>query len=381
MEDRQKATWIPELDILRGFAILGILILHTAACCFNRTIVSDLLGLLFFVAYTVSFFGVPLFVLISGLVLMHKYGDTFSIVSFYKKRFQSVVPPYIIFSLFYLLLSAWINSLDAGSWPTIRFGDFLYFLFTGTAYVHLWFLAAIIQLYAAYPLLAKAYAFFKQRNQLEVLLVSLFVLQTTWNMLFFESSFLGSVSVLFYFILGFYCADNYQRVRGWVGNASFLTQGVLWLILTISVTAFMLDARFPDSSVYPYVIPSVAYVILLRPFLVLLTFSLLFKIALRYGEKESPLKKTVYSLGLYSFGIYLVHVFFHTILMRAFAGYGITSDSWQLLFPLIFLGMLTLSYLTVRAIEVLPLSWLLFGLRQTTPTETIKNTTSENHSR
>ena len=49
-----------------------------------------------------TFFGVPHFIFISGVVLYNKYNNGFSLSTFYKKRFNSVLPPYLVWSTFYV---------------------------------------------------------------------------------------------------------------------------------------------------------------------------------------------------------------------------------------------------------------------------------------
>jgi len=54
-------------------------------------------------------FAIPVFVFISGFVLNEKYEDTFSTAGFYKRRFVSIVLPYLIFSAFCILVDYWFS--------------------------------------------------------------------------------------------------------------------------------------------------------------------------------------------------------------------------------------------------------------------------------
>lgn len=99
----KNLEWISELTILRGIAVLSVIVIHVTALLTSIEYGYFLVATNYFLHYLTSF-AVPLFVAISGASLSYKYFDSFSLIDFYKKRFKSIVPQYIMFSILYLLI-------------------------------------------------------------------------------------------------------------------------------------------------------------------------------------------------------------------------------------------------------------------------------------
>jgi len=90
---------VDEIVYLRGFAILAVIMIHTAGVP-TLTLLS--LG-------TISHYAIPLFIFISGFVLSHRYTEKIDLQQYFFKRFISIMPQYLIFSFFYILYNN-INS-------------------------------------------------------------------------------------------------------------------------------------------------------------------------------------------------------------------------------------------------------------------------------
>lgn len=91
---------------------------------------------------------VPLFLMLSGALLLHKK-EAASI--FYKKRFTRIIPPLLFWSVFY---AAWKTSKGVGYSGVT---EALLAIFSGPVYYHLWYLYAIVGIYLFMPFLAKIY--------------------------------------------------------------------------------------------------------------------------------------------------------------------------------------------------------------------------------
>lgn len=94
---------------------------------------------------SVSRVSVPIFLMISGALLLNKNEP---ISSFLTKRFSRVFPPLVFWSCFYL---AWLtyNGVVNQNWISA--------ILAGPTMYHLWYLYAIIGLYALVPLLRRFY--------------------------------------------------------------------------------------------------------------------------------------------------------------------------------------------------------------------------------
>ena len=125
-------TWIKEIDYLRGFAILGVLIIHTSANFTKIGLVNNLV--IFNVLIDVfAQYAVPLLIFISGFVMPIKYYDMISVKLFYQKRIKSIIPQYLIFSMLYIIFFSILFN------PPTFFTLIFEFLTANSSY-HMWFL-------------------------------------------------------------------------------------------------------------------------------------------------------------------------------------------------------------------------------------------------
>lgn len=94
---RKSGGWLQGIQYFRAIAVIEVIVFHVTE-----------VGLFSSALWTVTalspfmFFGVPHFIFISGVVLYNKYNNGFSLPTFYKKRFNSVLPPYLVWSTFYV---------------------------------------------------------------------------------------------------------------------------------------------------------------------------------------------------------------------------------------------------------------------------------------
>jgi peptidoglycan/LPS O-acetylase OafA/YrhL len=354
------------LDALRGVAILGVIAVHTSA---HFTYVGSLSPVVRanIVVDVFAHFAVPLFLLLSGIALGLRYGAgalRFSARSFYARRLTKIIPPYVVFSLLYLVLFAVEYGPPAASWVPLA-------LLSGSAYYHLWFVALLIQLYLLFPLLRSLTSRAAVRGLIPWLLAVALLLQLAWNLgapllrdalperplfdtLLSERFFL---SHLFYFLMGLAAGLNLprfeQRLRRLPAPPLALTVAALvaatsWLWMRAITRYGSLDAA--PGQVF---LPAVA----VEPLLFLATIALLWKIVARTGERATtPLAQ----LGVMSFPIYLVHVMWQLALARAMKAYGVTPAEW-VFYPVMFLGTLALSYAAALAFARLPYGELLAG--------------------
>lgn len=127
---------LTEFDYLRGFSALAVIAIHVLGF-YSR--IKNVFFLQVGVSYVanLAIFAVPSFVFISGLVLYKNY-DFFQIKwsEFYKKRFYKILPIYLLFSFFYIILLATKNFMEIKSFD-LNFGDIIFKIFTGGAFYHL----------------------------------------------------------------------------------------------------------------------------------------------------------------------------------------------------------------------------------------------------
>ena len=131
INDSFRKVWIEEIDILRGFAILAVIAIHTSTnvskiTYLNNLVISNIIINVF------SQHGVPLFIFISGFVLSIKYYGIFPVTQFFKKRIRSIIPQHLIFSILYIAIFATLNDPPS-------FLEIIYKILTASSAIHMWF--------------------------------------------------------------------------------------------------------------------------------------------------------------------------------------------------------------------------------------------------
>lgn len=86
----------------------------------------------------ISLFAVPLFMFISGYLFIsrHSHADKYGI-GFCRKMFLSVLSPYLLFSLMYIIGACWVNN------DKYSLDEIITMIITGSAAVHLGFFRAL----------------------------------------------------------------------------------------------------------------------------------------------------------------------------------------------------------------------------------------------
>ena len=367
MDDlRMKLTYpttADEINILRGFGVLAVIAIHTSAYFteikgYNTLVLVNLWTDIF------SQFAVPLFILISGFVLARNYRHNFSFKTFYKKRLRSIIPQYLIFSVLYTVFDQRVvthsNTLSTNL--SLILNHIVHF----NASYHLWFFSIIIQLYILYPIIIKIYDVCQRIDRVEFLMAFLWILQTAWMVGIHATALpflkINFISFLFYFALGIYACDHFDPLKKGLNRLSPLYL-LASLALTLGSSFFIiigLTTGYRYNAIPPYFFMGAE---LVYPVLRVATFLFLLSLAMSLGKRRF-LSKVVNKLGDYSFGIYLIHIFFNHYAIRVLMNHHIDYNHW-VFYPSVFVVTVVLSYLAVRLISYLPYSYYLIGSRNT----------------
>lgn len=242
------------------------------------------------VGFSISLWAVPLFIMISGALLLSNE-KTQNIKEFYTKRFLRVGIPAFVWIPFYFLFFHFLLGAPL-TWHIIIYSIMF------ASFYHLYFLILILELYLIAPLL---YALVKNLSNRYLLFASLlfFFIGAFWNR--------GDLTVgmfvpyIGYFILGYYLLKlekNKKYVR--YSLATFIIVCIAITVLNYYFTVVRPDAHIINAFVDfgP------------RPLVILLTTSLF--VYLKNSDitdKVSeiiPLQKIKY-LASYTLGIYILH--------------------------------------------------------------------------
>lgn len=317
------------LDSLRAVAIIGVVIIHTSTPTVNMAFGIDMFhwwtGNVFASA---TRFAVPLFLMISGAVLLSRPID---VMTFYKKRFTRILYPFLFWALAYFVFRYFTLH---GARPS-AFGDIMswaltLFLNEGIS-KHFWYVYMILFLYIITPAMG-AYVR-KLKPGMLIFLLAAWVLVCSilkdmhinmyaWNVNLFPKiinyMIYSGYMVLGYYLCNFVYVSRNIRLSAWI----------LYLV-TVIIAAGM--AYFSSKttgklnlSIYHYysinsIIQSVA-------------------IFLAFKETKTPNKILATARDItsdYSYGIYLIHIMILGLLYRQ----GI---SWRFASPIVSIPLVVL---------------------------------------
>ncbi len=297
----QMKQRIREMDYIRAVSALSIIMIHVSGV---YTVSSR--G-----AYAINQlvrFAVPVFILISGLLLSlsgYEFAGISGYLAFIKKRLQKIFIPYILWSIFYIMFNKREDLRSILNEPGSFLAETGKKLLYGTAHVHLYFIIIILQLYLLYPVLH-----YLMKHNKKLVLACCFML----TLLFQTGIYLQALKIIvfpapilpnymffptwiFFFVFGMYFAEDLETRKEWICRRTTLI-ALLW---AAGFVLLMLDSRFTgtfDLSIRPSVI-----------LYSLITFLLLYALSLRLQDGRPRITKILDWISYQSFTIYLCHLF------------------------------------------------------------------------
>ena len=150
MESKSASVNFP-VDTIRFIAIFLIIFLHSSGYPYkfltSETTVIDIVNWFTLNFYdTIGMFGLPLFVMLTGALLLNPVKSDEPLRVFYKKRFNRIGLPFVFWTIIYFVWT--FTVLD---WSFTPF-NVLQGLISGS-YYHLWYLYVLMGLYAVTPVL------------------------------------------------------------------------------------------------------------------------------------------------------------------------------------------------------------------------------------
>ncbi len=331
------------VDLIRTVAIVLIIFVHANG--FPYGLSAGFTSVAAFNWWTVSVYdafaniGVPLFVMVSGMLLLDPAKCDEPIGVFYKKRFARIGLPMIFWTAVYF------------AWGHFIYGYALtpFSIFKGLisgSYPHLWFLYLVIGLYLVTPIL-RVIVKYIDRKRFRLLLglwvvggffvpfVQVFVGYNYNPVLFVFSGWIG------YFLLGFFLLKS--EVRSWVVYLA-LVLGVVAAVVGDAVAPIFAGASvigfFHGYLMFNMVAASAG------AFLILLSFS-----RGRF-EGNSLVDRFLHWVGQNTLGIYLIHLIVLETIQAGWLGYGINSG---MMIPIAEVPLVTAITFVISAAIIYPL--------------------------
>lgn len=290
-------------DQLRALAIISIICCHV--CC-DFIILNPAIMTHFKTFYLISFFtlgrfvGIPIFVMLSGALLINKH---YSLSEYVKKRFNRVFVPYIFWTIIFILFTLLVYKKELTS-------ELLFSIILGhhgTIGVILWFVWMIMVVYIAIFIINKVLDFGKSKYEhFESRFINILALLSLMTYILVNLGILPYSGDLGYYmlfipyaILGYWLTHTDFKVNSRyivVITALISTIGYLYFTFSVDVASISLN-EFTAGSYFQFIV-------MIITFCIILFFRHLPKDN-RLSEK--PFSSLIYSLSKCSFGIYFIH--------------------------------------------------------------------------
>lgn len=289
---KEKIFWI---DFLKCISIIGVLIIHVSAPILYNTPITSESWLVANFYNSLTRFSVPVFIIITGVLLLHKQN---TITNHIKKIIYRIIIPFLFWAVCYLLYKI---QFDA---DYNFFGRIIYFfryafvqLRDGMISYHFWYIYMIIGLYLIIPILNKWIVNSNKKEILYFIIIwfciqffdmpRLNILKTNLDLRYF-SGYIG------FLILGYYI--NAFQISKKIKIFSLVIL-VFCLVFTYLSTYYSSLGNVYNDTFHKYLSINI---ILLSISIVIVLKNILFS--------NQKLVFIIQKISQYSYGIYLSHV-------------------------------------------------------------------------
>jgi surface polysaccharide O-acyltransferase-like enzyme len=341
----RRPAFLVEFAYLRAVAIVAVIVIHAV----DTPVITKSAGPLLwpYVAIDVAVhFAVPLFVFVSGAVLMHVHPPPVGWRPFVPRRLARLLPPYLAVSAVYLLVRALMEGPPTAFEVVVR-------LLTGTAYFHLWFVVLVVELTLLYPVLAPRVRSARPRTLallgIPLALLSsayfllkalLFLAQPDWVLSAVLLQGLAPAGYLLFFVAGMAVMAHPEPSK------RFFARLTPMRVAPAVLVALLLGASRFAASIEPSPVrlALAGLSFLAEPFAYLLACGIALAAALNTRlDRRTRIARALAALGGASYGIYLVQGGVVDLVIGTFARIG--------------LGPTSAAYLPAAVLATLALSW------------------------
>lgn len=339
----QQLGWINNLRLI---ALIAVIIVHCSSPLlggYGKVPQPQWLAADFYNALTR--FAVPVFVMITGALLLGKNDE---VISFLKKRLGRVVVPFLFWSLVFVAYAYYNEDIPytGDTWVTIK--QVLHQLKYGSSY-HLWYVYMLIGLYLIIPILSKYIRNANEKETVYFLVIWLLVMlfsqpyMQRYNPQVDVRYFAGYIG---YLVLGYYFANK-------TFNSKYISVLMVALfIITVGLITLGTLLLFKHYNG----ISTLMYEPLSWPVVMLSSAAFL---SFRFAQLKTPAFLVQFRdfAGKYNYGIYLAHALILTLLdAPELFGFSLSYKSFNPLFsiPITALVCFMLTLLLVYMINKLP---------------------------
>jgi surface polysaccharide O-acyltransferase-like enzyme len=323
-ESRQ--FFVYNLPLVRGICIAGVILIHVSAYFMTMNRFSFLTCLLV-ALNSLARFAVPLFIVFSGFWLSLNSRNEHA-GPFYGRTLRYLLIPYAAYSVLYTTLHV-MRHLGSVRGLSNEIGRLPYNLLTASAASHLWFVALIVQFYLLHPYLARWY---REQKHHGAIVCLAFLLQIGYGVLLilafptaeppsavlaklvfkFGSKFF--LSGIGYFVAGYYLLQRSEELRHFSRCPLWGLAGwAAWIFAAAGISAWWIvplsRGQTFDAIRFQYIAHT-----MLTPLLACGALIAIVTLSQSQSAKSNVLARVTHSLGLYSYGVYYLHLFILKIL-------------------------------------------------------------------
>ena len=333
------------LTFCQVISALAVAMMHTNGCFWDFSATEDY----WFTANiieSICYFAVPVFFMITGITLAD-YLDRYSTKTFFKKRIEKTLIPYIVWSLlavtFLLATGKMLPSDITPAWIITSV------IWTSNIIAFYWFFGALFVFYLLMPVIASI----KKEEKLKVFkwfIIIIFICDVT---IFFVLKLIGKypevidtsgigLGNLIYIFIGYYVYKKPPKRAAKIIIYSLAVCGLLTQMIgtyMLSVRAGKIDEMLKGYANFPGFFYALGVFVLLRD------------IAIRI-EKNGHLKKFFEMLGKYTFEVFLLHWFIINTAELIFT-IDVKNLAYRLLFPLVIYAVTIAVTWVLRKIPVI----------------------------
>jgi len=333
-----KSNYLFSIDGMRIIAILAVLLIHSTTTTLQLSKHDVDIAIFPLILNQIARFAVPLFFLISGFVLELSCKNSFSLLSYLKKRAFKIILPFVVWSIFYTLAG---NNWDVASLFRFKFATSL---IDGSASYHLYFVPTLLLLYLVFPLIHQNLRFVSKKSVLFAIIfanISLSIVDYYAGRLMLPEVIRIALLSITVFTIGMVTSHHKDLIQSFT-NKYFSKLLIFLLILISGITIhvyFLTILNNTSGYIYNQYGPlNFVYTLLVALFL----FALF--------EKKKP-NAFLISLSRLSFFVFFIHVFVQFLVIK-----NVTLN----LFPL--LQGNKLLYLGFDIIQFVLISTISFGI-------------------
>ncbi|MCL4384600.1 acyltransferase family protein [Patescibacteria group bacterium] len=330
-----------QIDLIRLLSAVAIVTIHASDPLYKLFgKIDNPSWLPFMVLNQIPRFGTPLFVMISGYLLLNSR-RLINVKDFYRRRLNRLLLPFLAWNIIYYLLDKLTGA------RVLDLSEFFERFYNGGTYYHLYFLDLILGLYLITPLLQKVITkpIFTLLVPVLLFLSNAYLIATTW----FWWPQLNQLPTWFILYIGYYLAGIWASRRQW-GTSRWLLLLIPLCLFLATVGDYHFISRFGLTDQGAFLSHRLSLLTAI-PSLIIFFFLIRAPSSFLSILKIFPLDK----LANLTMGVYLIHPAIIDIFLLVHPFASLLSTHPYYWFVLTILSTIILSFTLVRLFKTLPL--------------------------